>query len=207
MTRAVRLGQQQLVAECPSDLDPAADSLLAKLAELHRRGPALGPGSVIDFGWAPLRIESGADGAWAVCEPDVLGDLRYFVPGASVTLRILDDQARVIRSLGVAPEATRFNELVSVADRALAETAVYLDRSAAHRDGHSGWYAWPGGDEEEPGEVRQILAGKLVLLRPCWMRALALPLQYGARFVDDRLVAVIDRECREISLAEGQPRA
>ena len=69
MTAEIEIEGHRLVAVCPDDLNAAAQSMLAKFAELHARGPALHPGSVIDFGWAPLRIEAMGD-VWFVCEPD-----------------------------------------------------------------------------------------------------------------------------------------
>ena len=73
MTAEIEIEGHRLVAVCPDDLNAAAQSMLAKFAELHARGPALHPGSVIDFGWAPLRIEAMGD-VWFVCEPDFAHD-------------------------------------------------------------------------------------------------------------------------------------
>lgn len=204
MTAQIDLNGQPLIAECPDSLTAAARSLLEKLRELHARGPKLHPGSVIEFGWAPLRIEQ-SDGAWYLCEPEFAAGAQRFVRGVGVTLRVLDDQARVIHLLGVVPHATRFDETVLVSSQAWDAPRVICDRARTAVAHYSGWYI--GADDavgKRPSpSAAPVTAGELAVRRPAWTAVLALPPGYLATFEDDRLSAVYDDNSREVATFPG----
>lgn len=204
MTARIDLDRQALIAECPEPLTGAARSLLEKLRELHARGPALHPGSVIEFGWAPLRIEE-SDDAWYLCEPEFAHGAQRFVRGVGVTLRVLDDQARVIHLVGAVPRATRFDETVLVADQAWDAPKVICDRARTEVARYSGWYIGPddSGRERSDPSAKPVTAGELAVRRPQWMAVLALPPGYLAAFEDDRLTAVYDDSSREVATFPG----
>jgi hypothetical protein len=207
MTARIDLDGQALVAECPPALDTAARSLLEKLRELHARGPRLHPGSVIEFGWAPLRIEPSGE-VWYVCEPDFAHGAQHFVRGVGVTLRVLDDQARVIHLTGAAARATRFDETVLVSDRAWDAPRVVCDRARTATAGYSGWHI--GADDDAPAQApataTKVSAGELAVRRPAWAAVLALPAGYLATFEGDRLTAVYDERSRQVaSFGSGDP--
>jgi hypothetical protein len=200
MTAEIDLDGHRLVAVCPKELNPAAESLLAKFAELHSRGPKLHPGSIIDFGWAPLRIDESGD-AWFVCEPNFAHDAASFVPGVAVTLRVLDDQARIVRLLGVTPLATRFDQTVLVDERTWHVPDVIANRLRPGRLGDSGWYIMP--DETElqgpPPEAQPIVAGKIAISRPGWVKVFALPPGHLAVFRNSRLVEIYDENSHQVA--------
>ena len=204
MTAEIELEGHRLVAVCPDDLNAPAESMLAKFAELHRRGPALHPGSVIDFGWAPLRIEAVGE-AWFVCEPDFAHEAGNFLPSVAVTLRVLDEQARVVRLVRATPHATRFDETVRIDKRAWEAPKAIVTRLPTKTPKDSGWYIMPDVTEADPHPDEQsITAGKLATLRPAWTKVFALPAKFLAVFRGDRLIEVYDQDSRQVgSFQEG----
>jgi hypothetical protein len=200
MTAEIELEGHRLVAVCPDDLNAAAQSMLAKFTELHARGPALHPGSVIDFGWAPLRIEAMGD-VWFVSELDFAHAGQNFVPSVAVTLRVLDEQARVIQLVRAQPHATRYDETVRIDKRAWDAPKVMVTRLPTKTPKDSGWYIMPDETEASPHPDEQSMtAGKLATLRPAWMKVFALPPKYLTTFEGDRLVEVYDEESRQVAL-------
>jgi hypothetical protein len=204
MTAEIELEGHRLVAVCPDDLNAPAQSMLAKFAELHARGPALHPGSVIDFGWAPLRIEAMGE-VWFACEPDFAHDGRNFVPSVAVTLRVLDEQARVIKLARAQPHATRYDETVRIDKRAWDAPRVMVTRLPTKTAKDSGWYVMPDETEASPHPDEQSMtAGKLAIVRPAWTKVFALPPKYLTIFEGDRLLEVYDEESRQVgSFREG----
>ena len=198
MTAEIEIEGHRLVAVCPDDLNAPAQSMLAKFAELHARGPALHPGSVIDFGWAPLRIEAMGE-VWFVCEPDFAHDGQTFVPRVAVTLRVLDEQARVIELVRAKPCATRYDETVRIDKRGWDSPRVMVTRLPTKTPKDSGWYIMPDETEASPHPDEQSMtAGKLATSRPAWTKVFALPAKYLAIFEGDRLLEVYDEESRQV---------
>jgi hypothetical protein len=205
MTVESHLNNNRLVAVCPESLNKPAESLLAKFAELDARGPRLQPGSIIDFGWAPLRIEAIGD-AWFVCEPDFAHDAEGFVPTVAVTLQVLDGQARVIRQLRVNSHVTRFDQTVLIDERAWQAPRVVIDRITTKIPRDSGWHVMPAGTEapDQPSQSKPINAGKLATLRPEWMKVFALPPGYLTVFDQSHLAEVYDDKSHRIASYKRQ---
>ena len=86
-----------VVAECGEDLVNQAEALLSNFEQLHRQGPALHPGSVIQFGWSRLVLEADNNNL-VVCEPDFDADpIHQTVPTVDRTLRVVSEQAGICR--------------------------------------------------------------------------------------------------------------
>jgi hypothetical protein len=189
VSAAIQIDGHKLVAVCPDELDLAAQSLLAKFAELHVKGPKLHPGSIVDFGWAPLRIEEHG-GEWIVCEPDFSRDDLAFTRGVAVTLRVLRDQVRIVQLAGAEPQATRHDHGILISDGLWDAPKAIAVRGAPARKGDSGWSFVPDEDGAVAGEW--ITAGKLAIARPGFSSVLALPQDYSASFERDRVLTVYD---------------
>jgi hypothetical protein len=172
-----------------------AEGLLDRLAELHARGPALGNGSVVEFGWVPLKLV--ADGVeLVVCEPDFSGDpWQNYVPMVDVTLRVLSWQAQQLQSLGVAGVPAHCYDTLVLERDCLGNQRIYAQRSAEMQTGDSGWYIGAVDKSDEAPAADKLAAVyiyQLLQSRPAAMAVLALPPGYLTILDGDTIEAIFD---------------
>jgi hypothetical protein len=170
-----------------------AHSTLNKLRAIDARGPALRPGSVVMFGWAPLKLFD-EDGDWVLHEPDFRQPQLTWVRGIGTTLRVLNWQAAVIHALGVTPRQTLYDDFVLVEPGAESAPHVFLDRVEPRLDHESGWYAGVDREGCDRAEIEPMFIPAARLLDSCphWVPYLALPPGFHLVFQDHRLVQVFD---------------
>jgi hypothetical protein len=200
MTRSIELDGRRLTAPCAAEFDEMAASLLERIASTHERGKPLRPGAVVEFVWAPLRIEEqGAD--WVVCEPEFGSEPLRWRPGVDTTLDVLDRQLAVVRSLGLPPEVPRWNQNVRVAPGADDADEIFLMRSSPSDGRETGWYVGIDRTEVEPDarKARAVSVLELVAAHRDWMDVLALPRGYLVTLAHGRVRQVIDPNDNEVS--------
>jgi hypothetical protein len=197
MSQSIILDGHTLVANCAPDYDTMARSLLLRLQQLHERGPALKPGSHVDFGWSMLQIEAHPQ-HWVVCEPDYDSDPMIWLPKVDDTLWVLQQQAALLGSLDLASSLrTRGDQWLLLQPGALTAMEIYLHRSEPINEQDSGWYI--GVETAEQNVERRalpVMAGTLIQNKPQWLSVLALPTGYLVHFERDRLVDIFDAEQR-----------
>ncbi|HEX9106419.1 MAG TPA: hypothetical protein VF832_04315, partial [Longimicrobiales bacterium] len=173
--------------------------LLEALAGIQRRGGDLHPGSVVEFGWAPLRIETqGAD--WVVCEPDFGAEPMRWHPGVDTTLEVLDRQLGLVRLLGLRPTAAHWNQRVLVAPGARQAQEVFFERSSPADEQDTGWYIGvdrPGADPDRR-QAHAMTVGELAAAQPAWLTPLTLPVGYFVSFAHGQVRQVMDPQDREV---------
>lgn len=199
MTQSIELQGRRLIAPCNASLDNAALSTLRELQALNTQGPPLHPGSVIMFGWAPLKVcEEGRD--WVLCEPDFTQSALAWVRGVGATLHVLDSQAAVVHALGVEPRGTFYDDSVLIEPAAESSEHVFLERLESRLEHHSGWCVGIEREEVVPGgiETLEIPAARVLVRRPEWMPYLALPPGFQLVFRARRLVHIFDADGRDL---------
>lgn len=199
MTQSVQINGKRLIAACAPVLDEPAAGLLKQLAALHMKGPALHPGSIIDFGWVPLQIQCDGDD-WIVCEPDFGAEPLRWRPKVDVTLDTLDRQLALVRRLGLLPSPARWDQTVLVAPGADAAASLFFERSPPADAHDSGWYIGVDlpGVEPDRRQADRFSVGELAVARPAWAGLFALPVGYLAFFRNGRVCEVLDPSDREI---------
>jgi hypothetical protein len=200
MTQHIEIDGQRLVANCDPELDHAAQSLLAGLARMNAAGPKLKPGSLVDFGWAMLRIETHGD-HWVVCEPDYDSDPLDWKPQVDETVWVSKEQAELHASLPNVPiERTRGDQQIHFVADALSADAVYLHRLAPDGAQDSGWFVGTEADfvARVPAGAKTALAGELISVEPDWASVLILPVGFSARFEQGRLAAILDARRHQV---------
>ena len=189
MTRSIRLGNRTLTARCDSALDDAAASLLERLLVLHERGPALRPGSVVDFVWLPLRIEQDGEdaGGWQVCEPEFGSEPLQWRPGVDATLTVVQQQLEWARRIGARPQPPRWNQFVRAEPDAERADHAFFVRQRAHGENDSGAVLGierPDMTPEQAAELRRradnVPVGEWAQRHPGLSGLLALPPGYMA---------------------------
>ena len=128
------------------------------------------------------------------------------IPRVDYTLRVIDEQARLIQRIGCSSKATLFTGSLVLAKACLAERRIYLERRAAVKENDSGWYIGPLDHPlAERERLASIQAYRLLRLRPEVMPVLALPEGYIATFDGERLEAILDhRDVRVWSQQQSQ---
>jgi hypothetical protein len=184
-----------VVAQCKEDLAIQASALLSKLEQLHRQGPALHPGTVVQFGWSRLVLEA-EDKNLVVCEPDFDGDpFHHTVPEVDRTLRVVSEQAGICRLVQAVGPDVSFDQTMIVAKGHVATPRIYLDRRASELKEFSGWYLGPF-DEGEPIQNEDQLEPRylyqLLELRPAVLSVLNLPINYIVVFGGDKIETIFD---------------
>jgi hypothetical protein len=194
MTQSIDIDGHHVIANCAAERDVAARSLLKALEQMHRAGPALHPGSHIDFGWSLLQIEAHP-GHWVVCEPEYGTDPMTWKPQVDDTLSVLQQQAATRALVGNAKsERTRGDQWLLVQPGAFDAAEVYLHRSAATTAQDSGWYIGvENASASKPVEkASPMIAGLLLQAKPAWLSVLALPKGFLVHFGRDSLIDVHD---------------
>lgn len=199
-TRASR--DRLLVAECGPDLAEQANTLLKLAAEADAESEGLKDGSVIEFGWAPLKLR--ADGPdLLVCEPDYKRDVNQFVPFVNHTLKVLLDQATILNAVRVSGVAAKYNQAVVIKRGALQSNHLYMHRRAPVNAEDSGWYIGLADDLIPPDEadLDALRVYQLLSLAPAFMKVMALPHNYLVVFKQDEIEAVFDDQGKLRSIA------
>jgi hypothetical protein len=197
-----RIGPFDVVVECRDDLRDQAAGLLNKLAELNAKGPALRDGTVVQFGWAPLKLREQGN-ALVVCEPDFGGDpFHDYVPTVDTTLRILSEQVALSNRLGVAGYDVYFDDKLIMAQGCLHMRDIYLERMAVETAHDSGWYIGPvgGGTDQPAEELESIFVYQLLQQRPELIKVLILPPGYLVIFHDDEITAIFTASGKNVWL-------
>jgi hypothetical protein len=182
-----------LVAECSPDLQEQAATLLKLAAETDARGEGLGPGMVIEFGWAPLKLFAEVDDL-VFSEPDYTGEVNETVPSVDHTLRVLAGQTRLLNSLGVEGVAARYDQGIVLKRGALQLPRVYLLRRIPVSIDDSGWYIAPADDLAPPdqGDLDAVHVYELLGVRPALLSVMALPVDYLVIFDGDKIESAFD---------------
>ncbi len=188
-----------IVAECGAELRAQAETLLRLAAESDAEGPGLGDGSVIEYGWAPLKVQATGE-ELALCEPDYVHDPNQFLPTVDGTLRVLAAQSLLLAALGIEGIAAKYDQGLVARRGALAAEQAYLLRRAPVSDRDSGWYAGLATDKATPpdSELEPHFIYALFARRRTFMQVLALPYDYLAVFEGDELAAVLDPHDRRV---------
>lgn len=187
----------RLVVECGEDLAKQAQSLLKMLA---REDATLRDGSIVEFGWAPLKLVAAGDGL-EIWEPDFERDPAVFQPSADTVLRVLAKQAAVTHACGARALAARFDHLVHIERETLCKRRVGLVRLEPMHTLDTGWHVGaldadrsvPGQQEETGLPVYQMLRE-----RPSAMKVLALPVGYRVAIDDRDIIEVLNPEGRSV---------
>jgi hypothetical protein len=171
-----QIGGSEMVIECDPRLKGPAEALLDRLAGLNERGPALTPGSTIQYGWSLLTLRLEKE-SLQVCEPDFVGDaLHNFSSNLDITLAVLEQQSQVLRRTGLPGVDVYFADEVFVRGEALSEASIFLSRQQPKRPGDSGWYignphAIEGALESDEYQVIQVF--EIYQHRPSVLQVLA----------------------------------
>lgn len=196
-----KIGAYEIVVECGDDLKVQGEALLNKLVELNEHGPALKDDTVIEFGWAPLKLRE-EDDTLVAYEPDFDGNaLHDFVRGVDRVLRVLTWQISLLNSLSLKPEPAHFNKKLVMVKGCLQLLRIYLEREKTSRDDDSGWYI---GDEKRPearekkSELEGIYVYELLKLRPAVMKVLALPPGYLVTMEGDEPESIFDPDGKDL---------
>jgi hypothetical protein len=198
MTQSIEIDGHRVIAACESILNEAAQSTLNKLRSLHAHGRALHPGSIIMFGWAPLKLhDEGGD--WVLYELDFTQPTLTWVRGVDTTLQVLNLQAAVVHAVGVAPRETRYDDFVLVEPAAESAPDVFLARVEPHLDHDSGWFAGVEREDGRRSDAERVAVPMAGLVGSCpqWVPYLALPPGYRLAFRDGRLVQLSDPDGRK----------
>ena len=190
-----RIDSVEVVASHDSELKEQAEGLLAKLAELHRRGPALRDGTTIDFGWSRLTLRT-QDDKLVVHEPSFADDpFQRTVPDVSRTLHVLREQLALVTAVGVEPHVTRFDQKLTVLRGGLEQPRIYAERRATSNPEDSGWFIGDAGVAPPPStgdNIDVLFVFQLVSRRRDVMQALGLPPGFLVVFDRETLEAVVD---------------
>ncbi|QAU23617.1 hypothetical protein EO087_06155 [Dyella sp. M7H15-1] len=207
MTQSIVLDHRRLIAQCASEYDTMAHSLLSRLKALHEQGPALNPGSLIDFGWSLLQIQAHPQ-HWVVCEPAYDSDPITWRPEVNETLWVMQQQATLLAELNlVSGQRTRGDQWLWLQPDALTAPDVYLNRSEPSHAQDSGWYIRADTTTNQKGDsrARAIMAGTLARYKPEWLGVLALPIGCLARFEQNHLTAIFDARQQRIYSTQAKP--
>jgi hypothetical protein len=191
---------RSLVAHCDPDLEVQAKSLLKLVEEADAKVGGLKDGTVIEFGWAPLRLRA-EDSDLVICEPDYSGSADRFVPTVNRTLRVVAEQSATLNALGVEGVAAKYDEGVVLKRGVLDLPRVYMHRRHPVSDRDSGWYVGPADDTGGPPDASQLDAiqvYRLLDIRPALLRAMGLPAEYIVVFDGDEIEAVVDPSGRRV---------
>jgi hypothetical protein len=191
LTRASR--DRLLFAECEPDLAEQANTLLKLAAEADAESEGLKNGSVIEYGWAPLMVRTGGR-ELVLCEPDYGGDVNQFVPLVDRTLRVLSEQAAILKALGVSGVPAKYNQAFVFKRDAFQNNRLYLHRRAPVDTKDSGWYIGVADDLIPPDEadLDALCVYQLLSLAPASMKVMALPHNYLVVFNQHEIEAVFD---------------
>jgi hypothetical protein len=194
-----------LVAECEPGRDAAAADLLRAVARRDAAGPALRPGAIVDVGWAPLQVRAEDAQTWQLCEPVYGAEPMDWRRGLDITLAVLDRQAALMRTLDLAPLATRCDQWLLLAPGVLQAPSAFLERNRPAAPGDSGWYIGVHGGTAPPDRrlAERTTAGRLALQRPAWLAVLALPPGCMAFYRRDLLDSIVDADDRQIFPGPG----
>lgn len=191
-----------LVADCEPELAEQAKMLLELAAEADQKADGLRNGSVIEFGWAPLKLRAeGAD--LIICEPDYEHDVNLFIPSVKLTLKVLLDQALVLKALGVSGVAAKYNHAVVLKRGVLQMNHRYLYRRAPTSRDDSGWYVGPRDDlmPADESDLEALYVYQFVNLAPALMKVMALPYEYLIVFRNDEIETVLNDRGKALSIS------
>jgi hypothetical protein len=200
MKVARELRGRLLVASCDPDLQEQVNSLLRMIEEADEHVGGLRDGTVIEFGWAPLRLRAEHQ-ELVVCEPDYAGDVHQFVASVTRTITVVAEQTALLDALGVEGVAARYDQGIVLKRGVLDLGRIFLHRREPVSDRDSGWYVGPADDSGEPpdpGQLDAIHVYRLLNIRPAWLRVMALPPEYIAVFDGDEIEAVVDPSNRRV---------
>lgn len=203
MSQFIRIDNRILVAHCDPMLDYTALNLLEYLLMLHKRGPALRAGSVIDFVWLPLRIERGSSEADAqtlqVCEPEFGSEPLRWQPGVDVTLSVVQQQLEWARRVGARPQPPRWNAFLRAEPGAEQAGYAFFVRQFPHGEGDSGVVLGverPDMSSKQAAALRRrpenVQVGEWARNHPHLAGLLALPPGYMAFLCGGKIVQIND---------------
>lgn len=194
-----------LTCACGDDLAVQATALLAKLEELHRKGPPLRDGSTIQFGWSRLRLLATAEGL-LVAEPDFDRDAESGVfPEVDRSLRVQAQQAAICAAVGAAGDDVRFDQTLVIEKDCLTKPILYLSRAVTQHREFSGWFVGtsPGiQSHAAPEALEIILVYHLLALRSPLLSVLQLPTGYLAMFNGAELATAFDPDGVRVYVSE-----
>lgn len=191
MTRSIILQGRRLIAHVDASLAEAAESTLRKLASLHAQGPPLSADSVVMFGWAPLRVVE-KDGDWILHAPDFRETELRWAPDITSTLRVMDQQAAVVRALSASPRVARYDDFVLVQPGAERAPRVFLERDEPRLPHESGWFAGiDPADVEHEQPPATVPVSVLVNTNPEWLPFLALPPGFLVSLQNQQPVSIV----------------
>lgn len=183
-----------LVAYCEPDLVEHVTSALKMIEEADERVGGLRDGTVIQFGWAPLRLRA-ENQELVVCEPDYVGDVNQSVPSVNRTLKVVAKQTALLNALGVDGVTSKYNQGVVLKREVLDLHRVYMHRRRPVNDRDSGWYIGPVddvGEPPDPSHLDAIYVYRLLNVRSGLLPVMALPPEYIVVFDGDEIEAVVD---------------
>lgn len=190
-----RIENRVVVVNCGEDLSVQAAALLSKLEQLHRQGPALRAGAIVQFGWSRLTFERHEEDL-VVCEPDFDNDpFSRTVPGVDRTLRVASEQAGICQLVRAVGQDASFDQTLTIAKGYISTPRIYLDRRPSEVRGFSGWYLGPFAEEGPANNLEQlefIYIYQLLKLRPAVMKVLNLPINYVVVLSEDAINIIFD---------------
>src|SRR5262249_13489283 len=155
-------------------------------------------GQTIQIGWSVLTLQ-GSGEELTGCEPDFYGnpfeDLKSSI---TTTLIITAQQNDVLTRLGVQAEACLFSDKIVLAQGALAENGVFLERTSDPSPNESGWYIGPAENRTAPVTYEACYVYELLTKRPALLQTLALPQGYLVVFAGDRIEAVLNEKEEQV---------
>jgi hypothetical protein len=200
-----KIGANVIAVRIADDIVPMAEDLLDILEKLDKKGPALKEGSRIAYGWTTITIAESLEerNTLEVQEP-YFGrghdPVRQLQSGISHTARVILDQGKVCKSVGVEPVVAWYMHDVQLEPGVLDEEKVYLQRRPPASDHDTGWYVGSAEKKEGPAEdaLETLAVWQVFERRRDLLDAMGLPVGYLAVFIDTFIDAILDPNNEEV---------
>jgi len=173
-----KIGDHQVVAYCPESLASQVAELFKSLSALNEKGPALGDGMIIRFGWSDLKLSLYGD-ELVLMEPDFSSNpLRDYLPQVTVTLEVLTEQVTLLKRLSVSTLDINYRQDVIIAKGCLQKSNIYLERTETKEKDDSGWFIGETEVDYAEDDLEAIYVFEIYQRRKELMQFLILPPQY-----------------------------
>ena len=183
---------EAVVTFCSPTLRVEVEALFTHLRDLSRQGVAFAPGARVPYRWTTLEVRQGP-GRLELWEPDYERDPEgAFTPGVDVSLRVAQEQQRVLQLAEVTGLDVQFDQHVLVATESWRRDDLMLARVDSPGGRLTGWRIVPANVEEGLGEVESVPLHEVYRRRPELLGAMRLPPGYLAFYEAGGIIAIVD---------------
>lgn len=181
-----------LETNCSEAYQLAAEQLLNDIASMDI---LLEPGTTILYGWILLKL-APRDGYLAVTAPDIAyGNPEAYQDNLDITLKVLTEQAHLLKRLGCDGKPALFLEKVVLHKKNREHIQLYMERQPKASTDDSGWYIGPENvDSPVKEDLTSVYVYELLSMMPEVMGALALPEGFLATIETHRITQIYDTE-------------